>query len=58
MNDLEGITVSEQRRAIGFTGDDLPIAFDDNASRPNFEVFEECGDGEPVSDFFFLAVNF
>lgn len=58
MNDLEGITISEQRRAIGSTGDDIPIAFDDDARRPNFEVFEECGDRESVSDFFFLAVNF
>jgi len=58
MDDFERITVGEARNAVSFTGDNLPIAFDDDARRPNFQLLEERGDSKSVSDFPFLAVNF
>jgi hypothetical protein len=58
MDDFERITVGEARNAVSFTGDNLPIAFDDHARRPNFQLLEERGDSKSVSDFAFLTVNF
>ena len=57
MDDLKRITVSEVRYAVIFTGDNLPIAFNDDARGPNFQLLEERGDSQSVGDFAFLAVN-
>jgi hypothetical protein len=36
MDNFERITIGEARNVVSFTGDNLPIAFDDDARRPNF----------------------
>jgi len=58
MDDLKRITVGEMRSAVSFTGDNLAIAFNDDARGPNFQLLEERGDSESVGDLPFLAVNF
>jgi hypothetical protein len=57
MDDLKRIAVSEARNAVSFTGDDLPIAFDNDARGPNSQIFEQSGESKSVSDFSFLAIN-
>ena len=43
MDDLKRITVGEMRSAVSFTGDNLAIAFNDDARGPNFQLLEhEC----------------
>ena len=58
MDDLKRITISEVRNVVSFTGDNLPIAFNDDARGPNFELLEERGDRKSVGDFPFLAIDF
>ena len=58
MYDLERVTLGEARNTVGFTGDNLSIVLDDDARGPNFQIFEESGEGKSVGDFSFLAVNF
>jgi len=58
MDDLERIAVGEPRNAVSFTGDNLPIAFDDDARGANFQIFEQSGESNSVGDLFLLAVNF
>ena len=57
LHDFKRIARLEQRGAVGFAGNDIAIELDDDAARPDLQLFEKPGDAQPVRDFFFFPVE-
>ena len=57
MYDLERVAFFEQGRTVGVAGNDIPVEFNDHASRPDLQFLEEPSDAESVADLFFFSVD-
>jgi hypothetical protein len=57
MNDFEGISFFQQRRAVGCAGNDILIEFDHNPTRTDLKLLEQPGYAEPIRDFLLFSVD-
>src|SRR3970040_2328972 len=57
MHDFKCVAPFEQRRAVGFAGNDIAIKLDDDAAGTDLQLFEELGDAQPVGNLFFFSVE-
>src|SRR3970040_3099629 len=57
MHDFKRVAPFEQRRAVGFAGNDVAIELDDDAAGTDLELFKEPGDAQPVGNLFFFSVE-
>ena len=56
MHDFKRVAAFEQRRGVGFAGNDIAIELDDDAAGTDLQLFEKLGDAQPVGNFFFFSV--
>jgi hypothetical protein len=57
MHDFKRVAPFEQRRAVGFAGNDVAIELDDDAAGTNLQLFEKLADAQPVGNLFFFSVE-
>ena len=57
MHDLERVAFFEQGRTVRVVGNDIPVEFNDHASRPDLQFLEQPSNAESVADLFFFFVN-
>jgi len=57
MHDFKRVAAFEQRRTVGFAGNDVAIELDDDAAGTDLQLFEKLGDAQPVGNFFFFSVE-
>jgi hypothetical protein len=60
MDDFKRIAPFEQRRTVGFAGNDIAVEFDHDAAGTDLQLFEELGNAQPLGNllFFSIDVNF
>ena len=57
MNDFKRVAPFEQRRAVGFAGNDIAIELDDDAAGTDLQLFKQLGEAQPVGNLFFFSVE-
>ena len=57
MHDFKRVAPFEQRRGVGFAGNDVAIELDDDAAGTDLQLCKQLGDAQPVGNLFFFSVE-